>query len=87
MATRSSVIASLFFGLLLVLVAPACDDGKDDKKQERKNVVEGGKAESAAGKQVEGAKKEIEAVEKTMEREDADRFERSGEEKVERGMP
>ena len=72
--------------LPLALGALACDDGKAPD-QDRKSVVDGGKPESAAGRQVENAKKEIEAVEKTMEKEDADRFEKSGGEQVQRGVP
>ena len=73
--------------VLVALLTLACDDEPAENKADRKSVVEGGKAESAAGKKVENAKKEIEATEKLMQDRDADRFERSGGEKVERGVP
>ena len=69
---------------LLVLLG-ACDDPPPNN--DRKSVIDGGKAESRAGKQLENAKREIDDTEKLMQDQDADRFERSGGEKVERGMP
>ena len=72
-------------GLLgLGLALAACDDSPPNN--DRKSVIEGGKAESKAGKKLENAKKEIDETEKLMEEQDADRFERSAGEKVERGM-
>ena len=70
----------------LVLGTFGCDAGAKD--QERKSVIEGGKPESAAGRKLDKAKQEVDAVEKTMEREDQDRFERSaGENAPSRGVP
>lgn len=85
MLHRSGTLAfAALLGLGLTLVA--CDDDPPPN-QDRKSVIEGGKAESRAGKQLEKAKKEIDDTEKVMQDQDADRFERSGGEKVQRGMP
>jgi len=62
-----------------------CDD--KPKADERKGVIEGAKPESAAGRKLEKAKQEVDEVEKTMEKQDQDRFERSGSEQVPRGVP
>ena len=73
--------------LVLGLALSACDDPPPPNKADRKSVIEGGKAESAAGKKVEAAKKEIDATEKLMQDRADDQFEKSGGEKIERGMP
>ena len=83
LARRSgSVVLALVFGLTLT----ACKD-KPPPNQDRKSVIDGGKAESRPGKQLEQAKKEIDDTEKLLQDQADDRFERSGEEKVERGVP
>ena len=73
----------------LLIVSPgllACDDEKKPA-DDRKSVIEGGKAESEAGKKVERAKQEIDATEKLMQDRADENFEKSGGEKVERGVP
>lgn len=62
-----------------------CDD--KPKPDDRKSVIEGGKAETAEGKKLENAKREIEGAEKQLE-DRADRmYESAQDEKVERGVP
>lgn len=75
--------------LVPVLAAPlllaAC---KDDKpKQDRKSVMDGGKAESKAGKQLEQAKQDIEAVEQQMQDKADEEFEKSAGDNARRGLP
>ncbi|KIG16663.1 hypothetical protein DB30_04282 [Enhygromyxa salina] len=66
----------------------ACDDDKaKNDAGDRKSVIEGGKAESEPGKQLERAKQEIDATEKQMQDRADENFEKSGGEKVERGLP
>jgi len=77
-------LAPLMLAAILPLTLAACDD--DPPKQERKSVVEGGKAESAPGKQLEGAKREIDEVEKVMQERADDNFEKTADEKVPRGL-
>lgn len=76
--------------LATVLVSPlllaACDD-KPPADQDRKSVMDGGKAESKAGKQLEDAKQDIEAVEKQMADKAEENFDKSaGENAGQRGM-
>lgn len=79
----------LRFVFALLILSPgllACDDDKQPAA-DRKSVIEGGKAESEAGKKVERAKQEIDATEKLMQDRADENFEKSGGEKVERGVP
>ncbi|PRQ04652.1 hypothetical protein ENSA5_06080 [Enhygromyxa salina] len=86
--SRVCVFVSTAALVALAFAASACDDDAGaNKGGDRRSVVEGGKAESAPGKKLEHAKEQIEEAEKKMEDADADRFERSAGEKVERGLP
>jgi hypothetical protein len=74
--------------LALSLFAGACSDKTPPPpKVDGRSVIEGGKAESAAGRKVEDAKREIDGAEKKMQDRADDVFEKSGGEKVERGVP
>ena len=76
----SSIAASV-----LCLAAVACDD--KPPANERKSVIEGGKAESAPGKQLERAKQDIEGAERQLQERADDQFDKSAPEQVERGVP
>lgn len=68
----------------------ACDDeaAKTQKEAEdTRSVAEGAKARTAAGAKVEDAKEQVEAAEKALETRDDDIFEKSGGERVGRGVP
>ncbi len=75
--------------LVLSLGLAACDDGPADpsKAGDKRSVMEGGKAESEAGKKVEHAKERIDDAEKQLEVRDDEVFEKSQGEQVERGVP
>lgn len=71
--------------LLVTIGITGCDD--KPKPEDQRSVIEGGKAESAPGKQLEDAKQKIDGAEKQLE-DRADRiYESAQDEKVERGMP
>ncbi len=65
------------FALLVAIGVSGCDD---------KPKPEPGKAESAAGKQLENAKQKIEGAEQQLQERDDRVYEAAQDEKVERGM-
>lgn len=80
----SRLALTLSFALLASGVLSACDD---KPKDDRKSVIEGGKAESEPGKQLERAKQDIDAAEKQLQDRADEQFEKSAGEQVERGVP
>ncbi|MFO7561861.1 MAG: hypothetical protein R6X02_04415 [Enhygromyxa sp.] len=82
MSSRRPLLVTLLAAPLLLA---ACED--DKPKQDRKSVMEGGKAESKAGKQLEQAKQDIEAVEQQMQDKADENFEKSAGENAPRGLP
>ena len=75
-------------GLLLASsLVVACTKEAPPPPADNKSVIEGGKAESAAGRKVEDAKREIDATEKQLQDRADDQFEKSAGENVERGVP
>lgn len=88
MRTASRHRLSSAFSATLALVAvgiTGCDD--KPKPEDQRSVIEGGKAESAPGKQLENAKQKIEGAEKQLEDRSERIYESAQDEKVERGMP
>jgi len=73
--------------LVVCLAGTACDDGPAPKPADPRSVIEGGKAESEAGKQVEHAKERIDDAEKQLEARDEEVFEKSAGEQAGRGVP
>ena len=76
---------SATFALLVALGIAGCDD--KPKPGDQRSVIEGGKAESAPGKQLENAKQKIEGAEKQLQDRDDRIYESAQDEKVERGVP
>jgi hypothetical protein len=75
------------FALLVtsLVTLAACDDKKPT--DDRKSVIEGGKAESAPGKQLEKAKQDIDGVEQQLQDRADEQFEKSAGEQAGRGVP
>jgi hypothetical protein len=73
--------------LALALTGLACDDKPAPPPAERKSVMEGGKAESEAGRKVERAKQDIEGAERQLEERSDRVFEQSQGEQGARGVP
>ena len=73
--------------LFVLSTLAACTKDAPPPPADNKSVIEGGKAESAAGRKVEDAKREIDATEKQLQDRADDQFEKSAGENVERGVP
>jgi hypothetical protein len=77
--------SSAALALLVATGLFGCDD--KPKPGDQRSVIEGGKAESAPGKQLENAKQKIEGAEQQLQERDDRVYESAQDEKVERGVP
>jgi hypothetical protein len=77
-------LSSTTFALLVAFAMSGCDD--KPKPGDQRSVIEGGKAESAPGKQLENAKQKVEGAEQQLQERDDRIYEAAQDEKVERGL-